>query len=234
MARLIGYTRVSTTEQAIGGHSLAAQRDKLRAYCDLHDHELVEVNGDQGASASSLDRPGLQEALGMISAGQADGLLVLKLDRLTRSVRDWADLIAYYFGPDGPYQLHSVHDSLDTSSASGRLVLNIMMTVSQWEREVIAERTREVLAHRKAQGMRTGGIPYGYSLGADGATLEPHDRERDAVDLAQSLHRQNFSLRRIAAALEENGYTQRNGQPFTPSTVRSLLRADFDAHRAIA
>lgn len=232
MARLIGYCRVSTTEQASSGHSLATQATKLAAYCELHDHELIATMTDEGASASTLDRPELKEALRALADGDADGLVILKLDRLTRNVRDWADLLQHTFGPDCQHQLHSVLDSLDTSSASGRLVLNIMMTVSQWEREVISERTREVLAHRKAQGKRTGGIPYGYRLGDDGESLLPDQIERDAICTARHLHHHGDSLRRIAGKLEAGGHSQRNGKPFTASTVRSLLRADPDAHYA--
>lgn len=231
MARLIGYCRVSTTEQANNGHSLAAQAEKIAAYCELYDHELLTIMADEGASGSTLYRRELQTALHSLLDGSADGLVIMKLDRLTRNVRDWGDLLEDYFGAG--HQLHSVMDSLDTSSASGRLVLNIMMTVSQWEREVISERTRQVLAYRKANGKRTGGIPYGCSLADDGESLLPNMQELDAITLAQHLRqRRDYSLRRIAATLGQDGHSQRNGKPFTASTVRSLLRADPDAHFA--
>jgi DNA invertase Pin-like site-specific DNA recombinase len=225
VAKLIGYVRVSTDEQATSGRSLEVQRAKLLAYCDLHGHDLVATYTDDGASASTLDRPELQRALAALPA--AHGLVVLKLDRLTRSIRDWSTLLDNYFGPAaaGPYQLHAVHDHLDTTTASGRLVLNIMLTVSQWEREVISERTREVLAHRKAAGKRVGGIPYGYQLDADGETLVPHEAERLTAVNAKMLRSQGHSLRSVACILGARGLRQRNGKLLTSGSVSRLPRS---------
>src|ERR1700722_6247794 len=95
--RTIAYLRVSTDKQADRGVSLDAQRAKVEAYASLYDLELVEVIVDAGASAKTLDRPGLSKALGMLKTGQADALLVVKLDRLTRSVRDLCELVERYF-----------------------------------------------------------------------------------------------------------------------------------------
>ncbi|WP_437786905.1 recombinase family protein [Sorangium sp. So ce1097] len=94
------------------------------------DLDLVDIIEDPGVSAKTLDRPGLQRALGMLDAGQAYALLVVKLDRLTRSVRDFDTSIARYFADR--FSLLSVADSIDTRSAAGRLVLNVLASVSQW------------------------------------------------------------------------------------------------------
>src|ERR1700733_6604891 len=110
--RVIGYVRVSTEQQADGGVSLDAQRAKLTAYALAMDLDLLEVVVDAGASAKSLARPGLQRALAALDAGAADGLLVCKLDRLTRSVRDLGELVERYFADR--FALLSVSDSIDT------------------------------------------------------------------------------------------------------------------------
>lgn len=86
--RVVGYVRVSTDEQAEGGRSLEAQREKVERYAELHGLELAGVVEDGGASAKTLERPGLGTALGMLERGEVAGLLVTKLDRLSRSVRD--------------------------------------------------------------------------------------------------------------------------------------------------
>jgi hypothetical protein len=137
--RTIAYLRVSTDKQADRGVSLDAQRAKATAYAELYDLELVEVIVDAGESAKSLDRPGLKRALGMLKAGEAEALLVVKLDRLTRSVVDLGTLLERYFAP-GKAALLSVGEQIDTRSAAGRLVLNVLASVSQWEREAIGER----------------------------------------------------------------------------------------------
>ena len=93
MKKVVGYIRVSTSDQADFGVSLAAQREKIEQYAALYDLELVEIIEDAGQSAKSLNRAGLQKALAMLKTGKAEGLLVAKLDRLTRSVKDLGALI---------------------------------------------------------------------------------------------------------------------------------------------
>ena len=122
--RTVAYLRVSTEDQASKGVSLDVQREKITAYADLYGLELVEIIEDAGVSAKSLDRPGLQRALGLLKEGTADALLVFKFDRLTRSVRDLGSLIETTFSPEtGKPALLSVQDQIDTRSAAGRLVL---------------------------------------------------------------------------------------------------------------
>src|SRR3954466_3192287 len=160
--RAVAYLRVSTEEQADHGVSLDAQRERVAGYARLYDVELVDVVVDAGLSAKSLEREGLQRALAMLRAGAADALLVTKLDRLTRSVKDLNHLLDVYFG-EGCFGLLSVGDKVDTRTAGGRLGLNIQGSVSQWEREAIAERTREAMRLKVPRGEHVGGKPpYGY------------------------------------------------------------------------
>jgi len=141
---VVGDIRVSTEQQADQGVSPDAQRAKLEAYAQLYELDLVAVIIDAGVSANTLDRPGLQQALGMLRKGQATALLVMKLDRLTRSIKDLSLLLERYFAKR--YALMSVADQVDTSTAAGRLVVHVLMSVAQWEREAIGERTREAVA----------------------------------------------------------------------------------------
>src|SRR4051812_14622609 len=203
--RAIGYVRVSLEKQANEGHSLAAQERKLREYASLYDLELVEIVVDAGASAKSLDRPGLTRALEQLRAGAADALLVVKLDRLTRSVRDLGDLVEGYFGADRPFALLSVADQIDTRSAAGRLVLNVLASVSQWEREAIGERPSVVMQDLRSKGRYTGGdAPYGYARG-EGGRLDPVQSEQAAVALARDSRARGLTLRAVAADLDAAG-----------------------------
>ena len=118
--RTVAYLRVSTEKQADHGVSLEAQRAKVAAYAQLYDLELVDIVVDAGASAKTLEREGLQRALAMLRAGRADALLVVKLDRLTRSVRDLGDMVEEYFA-SGRWALLSVGEQVDTRTAAGRL-----------------------------------------------------------------------------------------------------------------
>ena len=220
--KVIGYVRVSTDEQANTGVSLDAQAAKVRAYCDLYDLELVRIIEDAGASAKSLDREGLEDALAALDKGEAGGLVVAKLDRLTRSVADMATLIRDYFGERGGKQLFSVADNIDTRSAAGRMVLNILVSVSQWEREAIGERTRDALRHKRATGRVYGHAPLGYQR--NGGDLVADETELAAVAEVRRLHAAGASLRAICAAMTTRGIRTKKGGAWRPSTVQAILR----------
>jgi DNA invertase Pin-like site-specific DNA recombinase len=207
--RVVGYIRVSTDLQAEHGVSLDAQRAKLAAYALAMDLVLVGIEEDAGVSAKSLDRPGLQRALARLREGSADGILVVKLDRLTRSVRDLGELLDGYFGQR--YALLSVGDNIDTRSAAGRLVLNVLCSVAQWEREAIGERVKDALAHLKAQGKE---------LGAP--RLEHRPDHAATVERIRSLRKRGLSLRSIAHLLREEGVPTLRGGRWCSESVRKV------------
>jgi DNA invertase Pin-like site-specific DNA recombinase len=215
--RAIGYVRVSTDEQVV---SIEAQEAKVRGYCALHEIDLVDVVRDHGVSAKSLDRPGLSDALARLIRGEADGLVIAKLDRLSRSVADWAVLIEAHFGSDAGRHLWSVGDSIDTRTAAGRMVLNILMSVAQWEREAIAERTRDALRHKRSNGERTGTIPRGAKLAGDGRTLVPDAVEMADLAMIRVLRdRDGLGARAISRLMAE-----RTGRKWPPSTITRVLK----------
>ena len=222
--KVIGYIRVSTDEQATDGVSLAAQREKVIGYAKLYDLDLLAIIVDAGESGKTLNRPGLQKALAMIRRGEAAGLVIAKLDRLSRSVVDWNTLIDGFFGERAGKQLFSVADSIDTRTAAGRLVLNVLMSVAQWERETIGERTRDALQHKIRKGERCGKIRFGYHLAADGRTLEETPAEQEAIRLMQQLQAAGQSLRDIAAELTGRGIlTKENNARWTHTAVARIL-----------
>src|SRR5215471_10885691 len=164
--RVVGYVRVSTDRQADRGVSLEAQAEKIRAMATVHNAELLDTIVDGGESAKSLQRPGMERLLALVDRKQVDAVIVAKLDRLTRSVKDLCTLLERF--ERRGVALISVAESLDTSSAAGRLVLNIMTAVSQWEREAIGERTRDARSHKRTNGERVGNLAYGSRLAPDG------------------------------------------------------------------
>jgi DNA invertase Pin-like site-specific DNA recombinase len=220
--RVVGYVRVSTEEQASGGVSLAAQRDKIVAYAKLYDLELVEVIEDPGVSGKTLDRPGLTRALQLLKQGAADGLVVAKLDRLTRSVADMATLVARYFGERAGKSLLSVADQVDTRSSAGRLVLNVLVSVAQWERETIAERTAEALRHKRAVGQVYGPVPLGFVPNADGMLIVV-ESESAVVERARQLRATGLSLRAVARQLTSDGCPTKRGGRWHAVTIAKLL-----------
>jgi site-specific DNA recombinase len=225
MTRTIAYLRVSTEKQASQGVSLAAQEEKANQYAALYDLDLVDVIIDRGQSAKDLNRPGLTKALAALKNGEADALLVVKLDRLTRSTKHLGQLLDEYFSPDKGAQLISVGDEVNTRTAAGRLVLNVLMSVSQWEREAIGERTSAAMAHKKMNGEYTGGrAPYGWSVGTDGS-LVAIDDEQQTIRLAKQLREEGKSLRKVGEFLSESGRLPRSGGKWHASSIKVVLKA---------
>jgi len=221
--KVVGYIRVSTEEQANSGLSLDSQRAKLNAYADLYDLELVAIIED-GQSAKTLNREGVRRVLGMLKAGEADGVLIAKLDRLSRSVADFQTLIDDYFCEKAGKQLLSVADSIDTRTAAGRLVLNVLLSVAQWEREAIAERTRDALQHKIRNGERCGSVRFGYDLAEDEIHLVPNEEEQGAIRLMQRLRAKGESYRAIAEELERRGIRTKEGKTaWTHTAVSRIL-----------
>jgi DNA invertase Pin-like site-specific DNA recombinase len=235
--RMTGYIRVSTQEQARDGVSLDAQRNKLVSYADAMDIELVDICEDRGLTAKNLDRPGLRQALTMLRLDMAEGLLVAKLDRLTRSVRDLGTLVETYFTKT--HTLCSVADHVDTRTPGGKLVLNVLMSVAQWEVEANAERTRDALAQVKAEGGTVGGVRFGQrrkgSLDANGKrtgevdangriVVEECPEERETVDMVERFSkRDGLGARAIAARLTELGVKTKRGGRWHATQVQRMI-----------
>src|SRR6202049_5002658 len=190
--KTIGYVRVSTDKQADQGVSLEAQAEKIRAMAVVHNAELIDIIVDGGESAKTLNRPGMARLLALVDSGKVQAVIIAKLDRLTRSVKDLCTLLERF--ERRGVALVSVAESLDTGSAAGRLVLNIMTAVSQWEREAIGERTRDAMSHKRTNGERVGNIAFGYRLGSDGVHVEPDEVEQDALTRICKL-RVQYTLR---------------------------------------
>lgn len=217
MTKAIGYIRVSTEKQADHGVSIEAQTEKLKAYAMLYDIDLVDLVIEQG-SAKCLQREGLQSALSRLEAGEAEALIVVKLDRLTRSVADLGKLVDTYFQN---FALLSVGEQIDTRSAAGRLVLNVLASVSQWEREVIGERTSAAMQHMRNQNQYTGGKPpYGYDL-VDGELIE-NENEQQVIKLVAKYKAAGLSYRKIAAVIDEAGHKSRTGKQLSAMSISRM------------
>jgi DNA invertase Pin-like site-specific DNA recombinase len=220
---VIAYLRCSTPGQAEDGISLEVQRDRITAYAALYGLDVVGWEQD-AASGKDLGRRGLRRALEALDDGRAEGLVVAKLDRLTRSVRDLGDLISDHFGGEEGSALFSVAEQIDTRSASGRMVLNILVTVGQWERETIVERTTEAMALKRANNERLGrNVPYGKALAEDGVHLVDDLWEASIIARAKALKGEGLGLRRITQRITEEGYTTRKGTPFATTQIARML-----------
>lgn len=219
--RAVGYVRVSTEDQAQNGVSIKAQEAKIRAYCVAKDWDLFSMIRDEGCSAKDLNRPGMQQIINGCKKQLFDVIVILKLDRLTRSVKDLGYLVEDVFGHHG-VAFSSLQDNFDTSTANGRMVMNILATIAQWERDIISERTRDAMAFMK-QGLKlVGAVPFGFDNGNGQLTPNP-DEMKTAQDII-SLRQQGSSYLHISDHLNAQGITSKNGGKWHPKTVLGVLR----------
>jgi site-specific DNA recombinase len=220
MTKAVGYIRVSTDKQADKGQSLEVQQEKIKAYASLYDIDLVDIVVDAGESAKTLEREGLKRILSMLGK-DVDAIIVSKLDRLTRSVKDIGFLMEKHFSK---HSLLSVGEQIDTRTAAGRLVLNVLISVAQWERETIGERTSSALQHKASKNEFTGGnVPYGYALSYDGINLIEDAPEQAVIAEAKKLRKNGLSLRAVASELAKRGFLPRSGKSFSTSLLSKMV-----------
>ena len=175
------YTRKSTEHNLdLAFNSLDAQREACEAYIKSQSHEgwrlIPDRYDDGGLSGASLDRPAVQSLLADVSAGKINIVVVYKVDRLTRSLADFAKLVEL-FDRHG-VSFVSVTQSFNTTSSMGRLTLNVLLSFAQFEREVIGERVRDKIAASKRKGIWVGGpVPLGYRCIGKKLVVVPEEAE---------------------------------------------------------
>jgi len=217
------YTRVSSRNQADADYSsLETQRERLEAYCHSQEnYSVFRVYEDGGYSADSLDRPALKEMLRDVREGRLNCVLAYKIDRLTRSVRDFHQLMDL-FDRCG-VKFVSVTQSLDTQNPMGRLLRNVLLDFAQFEREMTADRTRDKMYQRAQKGLWNGGnVPYGYAV--ENKKLVIHSKEADSLRFMFHRFAEVPSLSRLRDELHRRGWNTRSGRPWSKMALDHILR----------
>jgi site-specific DNA recombinase len=233
------YTRKSTEHNLdLAFNSLDAQREACEAYIKSQAHEgwrLIRDRFDDGAfSGASLERPALQASLDLVRARKVDVIVVYKVDRLTRSLADFAKLVELFDANNASFV--SVTQNFNTTSSMGRITLNVLLSFAQFEREVIGERVRDKIAASKRKGLWVGGpIPLGYVSLNMKLIIDPE--EADTVRLIFKLYLEFGSLKRLAGELDRRGLRTRRqvlsngkvrgGSGFWVGPLRYLLKNRF-------
>lgn len=207
MTTMIGYLRVSTEEQAASGLGLEAQRETIQRYADAHGRD-IEWYEDAGLSAKDKNRPQLQAALARLHTTpkrrDVDGIVVAKLDRLSRSVHDFSGILA--LARARKWSVVAIDLGVDTSTSTGRLVANVMMSVAEWERDIIGERTSAAM-----QAAKRNGQTFGF----------PSALPQSTADRLLAL-RTSHTLAGTADALNAEGLTTATGDAWTVNTVAKV------------
>ncbi len=225
----VGYCRASTIEQCSEGVSLGMQTERIRAYATAKGLDLADVLVDEGRSGKDLKRPALQDLLARCDRGEVAHVIVWKLDRLTRKTRHLLSLVDLFLARH--IELHSVSESLDTSTPSGRFLLTILGGLSEMERELIGERTRSALAFKRQNGEPTSHPPLGFRPnGSRRHRMLPVPEELAIVDRILTAWRVGGSYAGIARELNQEGVASKRGGRWHAATVRNIcLRRDWYA-----
>lgn len=222
-----GYVRVSTNEQANEGLSLENQAGKIRAWAELNGLELVDIVSDSGRSGKNLRREGIESIIQRCRTLNIDTVIVCRLDRLSRRTKDILHLVEDVFTANG-IELVSIQERIDTTTAQGKFFLTLMGAMAQMERDQIAERTSDALAHLRTKGEVIGSAPLGYRKVTNprgkmnALTVDPD--EQRIVTLIRNLHRRGHGYHEIARRLRSEGIRTKRGGAWWPSTVRYLLQ----------
>ena len=237
LVRCAIYTRKSTEEGLDQDfNSLDAQREAGEAFVKAQQHEgwvcLPERYDDGGFSGGNVDRPGLRKLMEDVEAGKVDVIVVYKIDRLSRSLLDFAKLMQTF--EERRVSFVSVTQQFNTASSMGRLILNVLLSFAQFEREIIGERTRDKIAATRRKGKWSGGRPIlGYDLDRERRKLVINEEEATLVRGIFQLYLDHQSLLPVVRELENRGWVNKRwinlqgkesgGQPFTKTSLHRLL-----------
>lgn len=203
---VVGYRRVSTDQQAESGAGMAAQRRAIEQHCEHHGLTLAHIFEDDGVSAKSVkNRPGLSEALAVLANGDASALIVSKLDRLARSVHDFAGLVR--IAEREGWGVVAIDLNVDMTTPTGGLLANVTASVAEWEARIISVRTSEALAQRKAAGVRLG---------------RPRSLDPVIGDRIRFRRAQGVTLQKIADELNAGCITTPHGRTWSPALIRKI------------
>jgi len=205
---VIGYLRVSTDEQADSGAGLRAQELAIRAECERRGWNLLRIAADEGLSGKDLNRPELDAALIDLDAGVADALVAAKLDRVSRSVVDFAGLMAR--AARKGWAINVLDVAVDTSTPSGELMATVVAAFAQYERRLISARTKAALAVKRSEGVVLGRP----------RVLDPAVRARIVAE-----RQAGRTLAAIASDLTSEGVPTAQGGRWYPATVRKIVEA---------
>lgn len=222
MQTVFGYCRVSSNQQVEDGVSLDAQKAKIEAWCVMNGMELAGVFVDAGISGKRADnRPEFQKALAAVTKSRGV-LVVYSLSRLARNTRDTIT-ISETLSKAGA-DLVSVSEKIDTTSAAGKMVFQMLAVLAEFERNQISERTKMALQFKKSEGKRVGQVPFGFQVAEDGESLVPNEREQAIIELMVVLRESGLSYSKISGILNRKQVpTKEAGGKWGSATVLRIL-----------
>lgn len=232
MKKVYGYCRVSTMGQAIDGESLAVQEEKIISYCKIKNLNLIKTFVEEGVSGAIdlRDRPQFKLLLDGINSNNACGIVVTKIDRLSRSTKDFVNFMADI---KDKYDFFCLQNDIDTSSPQGKFSMVLMSAIAELEKDMTSVRVKEVIASKRNKGERIGTIPFGKKL-VDGTNLlEDNPEEQRTINIAKDYRKSFVEIdgkkkymthKQICEELIKLGRKNKDGEvKWFPSQIRRML-----------
>lgn len=216
--KAIGYVRVSTQKQVNEGLSIEAQVDKIKAWANLNDYELMHIYIDEGISGkNTINRPQLNEALDALSDGMV--FAFYSLSRISRNVIDTINIGERIRNAGA--DMVSLSEKIDTTGASGRMIFNLLAVLNQFERDQISERTKVVIDYLRDNNKPYSHTPYGYDRNDDKLTVNEYEAQQ--VTYMISLRSKGYGFRKIASTLNRENISSKHGGKWYAKTVEQVI-----------
>ncbi|WP_239705595.1 recombinase family protein [Mammaliicoccus sp. R-M63] len=220
------YVRVSTEMQSSEGYSIDGQINQIREYCQFHHFEVTAIYADRGISGKSMNRPELQRMLKDANEGHIDCVMVYKTNRLARNTSDLLKIVEDLHKQN--VEFFSLSERMEVNTSSGKLMLQILASFSEFERNNIVENVFMGQTRRAQEGYYQGNLPLGYDKIPDSKhELMINQHEANIVKYIFESYAKGHGYRKIANALNHKGYVTKKGNPFSISAVTYILSNPF-------
>lgn len=220
-----GYIRVST-ERQVEGYSIEGQITQIEQYCQFNGYELVDIYADRGISGKSMNRPELQRMLNDAKNGKLDCVMVYKTNRLARNTSDLLTIVEELHRQN--VEFFSLSERMEVKNSTGKLMLQILASFSEFERNTILENIYNRQHQRALEGYYQGNLPLGYNNIPDNKKeLMINQHEANIVKYIFESYAKGHGYRKIANALNHKGYVTKKGNPFSISAITYILSNPF-------
>ncbi|MCG2322700.1 recombinase family protein [Staphylococcus epidermidis] len=223
--RIGAYIRVST-ERQVEGYSIDGQITQIEQFCQFNGYDLVDIYADRGISGKSMNRPALQRMLQDAKNGKLDCVIVYKINRLARNTSDLLTIVEELHRQN--VEFFSLSERMEVKNSTGKLLLNILASFSEFERNTILENIYTGQHQRALEGYYQGNLPLGYNNIPDNKKdLMINQHEANIVKYIFESYAKGHGYRKIANALNHKGYVTKKGNPFSISAVTYILSNPF-------
>ncbi len=223
--RIGAYIRVST-ERQVEGYSIDGQITQIEQFCQFNGYDLVDIYADRGISGKSMNRPALQRMLQDAKNGKLDCVIVYKINRLARNTSDLLTIVEELHRRN--VEFFSLSERMEVKNSTGKLLLNILASFSEFERNTILENIYTGQHQRALEGYYQGNLPLGYNNIPDNKKdLMINQHEANIVKYIFESYAKGHGYRKIANALNHKGYVTKKGNPFSISAVTYILSNPF-------